>query len=244
MVEGTSSFNMQRYFVDIINNEFVFSEQDIFHISKVMRMKPGDKIEIVNEHKVYVASITSIHPFLIQVIQENNFDSEIGYEVILFLPLLKSEKTELILQKATELGVNKIIFYHSKRSIIHLNQSDFEKKLNRYKMIAKEASEQSHRTYIPEIIGIIELKNIDQYKANINLFAYEAMAGSTSSLEDALKTKQSVSVILGPEGGYDISEVNMIKEKGFIPISLGKRILRVETAAIYALSVISYNLEK
>ena len=236
---------MQRYFVDIdSNSEFVFSKQDIFHISKVMRMKINDQVEVVNNNKVYLVNIDSFSPFKVHIIKENPSESELPVEVRIFLPLLKSDKAELIIQKATELGVTSIIFYLSKRSIIHLNNEDFVRKITRYLSIAKEASEQSHRSVIPDIKGIIFLKDIDKYMLKNNLFAYERLAGSTISLSNALIDKGSYSIIVGPEGGYDDSEVSILLEKGFTPISLGKRILRVETAAIYALSVISYALEK
>lgn len=238
-------FDMQRYFVNIDKNgNFVFTEQDVFHITKVMRCKINDQIEVVYNNHVSVVNIDSLKPLLVHVVSNVDGDTELPTKLRLFLPLLKGDKTELIIQKATEIGVTSIVFYYSKRSIIKLDQKEFEKKLSRYTMIAKEASEQCHRNTIPEIKGIINLVDIKEYQCDNNLLAYELESGSTSSLEKALENNGSYSVILGPEGGYEKSEVDLLIANNFIPISLGKRILRVETAAIYALSVISYTMEK
>ena len=236
---------MQRYFVDIDRNgKIVFTEQDVFHISKVMRFKVDDQIEVVNDSKVYLVNIDSINPLNVHIIKNLECNAELPSKVTLFIPLLKSDKSELIIQKATELGVSSIIFFNSKRSIIKLDDKDFNKKLVRYNAIAKEASEQCHRNIIPSISGVINLSNIDKYMCDTNLFAYEVTHGSTSSLYDSIKNHGSYSIIVGPEGGFDESEAKILLEKKFIPVSLGNRILRVETAAIYSLSVIAFNLEK
>lgn len=236
---------MQRYFVSVNHNDGIsFTEQDIFHITKVMRMKINDEIEIVHDGQVDIFNIDSLSPFKGHVIRENISNSELEKEVTLFLPLLKSDKAELIIQKATEIGVKNIIFYLSKRSIIRLTQADFDKKLNRYLMIAKEASEQSHRNIVPSIFGVIDLSKIDEYMLDINILAYEALAGSTTSFASILDNNKSTSIIVGPEGGFEKSEVDLLVNKGFNAVSLGKRILRVETAAIFALSIIAFNLDK
>jgi len=236
---------MQRYFVnEDKNNCILFNEQDVFHICKVMRNKINDEIEIVLNAKAYVANIDCLNPLRVHIISEKQENSELKVKLCLFVPLLKSDKAELIIQKATEIGVTNIIFYQSKRSIIHLDQTDFEKKKTRYNSIAKEASEQCHRTIIPSIDGIISLSSIDSYKCDNNILAYEMMCGNTSSFDNELTKSGSFSLIVGPEGGFDEGEVNLLVEHGFTPVSLGKRILRVETAAIYGLSVISYTLDK
>lgn len=236
---------MQRYFVNKDKNgKFVFSEQDVFHISKVMRFKINDQLEVVCDGNVSVVNIDSFNPFAVHVVSMVSGSTELTRDITLFIPLLKSDKAELIIQKATEIGVHSIVFYLSRRSIIKLDQKDFEKKLTRYNMIAKEASEQCHRNLIPEISGIISLSDIKKYQCDNNLLAYELENGATTSFEKALKDEGSISVIIGPEGGFEVSEVDLLKENGFKLISLGKRILRVETAAIYALSVISFNIEK
>lgn len=236
---------MQRYFVDKDKNgNFLFTEQDLFHIGKVMRCKVGDKIEVVFNKEVSIVQIDSFNPFSVSLVSRLEKNSEVENHMTLFLPLLKSDKAELIMQKATELGVHSIIFYLSKRSIIKLDQKDFDKKLARYNLIVKEASEQCHRNIIPEIMGVINLVDIKKYQCDNNLLAYELESGNTNSFNDALKNSGSYSIIVGPEGGFDKTEVDVLISNGFTPVSLGKRILRVETAAIYALSVMSYTFEK
>ena len=127
------------------------------------------------------------------------------------------------------------------------SEKEINKKLERYQKIAKEASEQSHRLIVPDILGVYSLSNIPlDLLCNLNLFAYEKKSGNTKDLHTLLeKSHGSISILVGPEGGFSEKEAEMVETKyGFIPISLGKRILRSETAAIYSLSVIGFYLEK
>ena len=149
-----------------------------------------------------------------------------------------------MIQKATELGAKRVVLFQGKRSVVKFSNSDFSRKEARYISIAKEASEQCHREYIPEIKYVKSIKGVKEYLEDINLLAYELEAGKATDIESELKEHKSVSIIIGPEGGFDESEVSFLKELGFKLVSLGKRILRCETAAVYALSVISYLLEK
>ena len=237
---------MQRYFAEINNNNVILSQDDIFHITKVMRGKIGDHIEVVDNstHLVFLAVIESLNPVVIKVQEPINNNAELNKDVTLFFALAKSDKIEFVIQKATELGSKRVILFQGKRSVVKFSNEDFERKVNRYNAIAKEASEQCHRQFIPEIIYVDNLKKIEQYLCDINLFAYELEA-SKSNLIDAIdESAKSVSIIVGPEGGFDDSEAEYLKTLHFKPVSLGKRILRCETAAVYALSVISYLLEK
>ena len=237
---------MQRYFIDLKDHNVIFTQDDIFHITKVMRGKIGDHIEVVDNltHQTFLAVIAELNP-LKAVIQEpilNN--SELDKEVTLFFALAKSDKIEFVIQKATELGAKRVVLFQGKRSVVKFSNDDFNRKLNRYNAIAKEASEQCHRQYIPEIIYIDNLKKIEGYLCDLNLFAYELEANKPNLIEELDKTTKSVSIIIGPEGGFDESEAEYLTSLNFRPVSLGKRILRCETAAVYALSVISYLLEK
>ena len=236
---------MQRYFVSGTVKDLVFSEQDAFHIQKVMRLSRGDEIEVVLDSKVYLAVIDSSSPLKVHIQEEKKEDSELSSHVRLFFPLCKSDKSELVIQKATELGVGSIYFYRAKRSVVKLDNADFNKKLSRYLAIAKEASEQCHRQIIPEIKGVYDIKDIKNELCDLNLLAYELEAGQTNKLEELLNNSRgSISLIVGPEGGFDVKELEELVNMGFHKISLGRRILRVETAAIYGLSVIAFSLEK
>ncbi len=237
---------MQRYFVNIKNNNVILSQDDIFHITKVMRGKIGDHIEVVDKdsHNTFLAVINSINPLQVVVQEPINNNAELDKDVTLFFALAKSDKIEFVIQKATELGAKRIVLFQGKRSVVKFSNDDFNRKLNRYNAIAKEASEQCHRQFIPEIIYIDNLKKIEEDLCDINLFAYELEASKSSLIEELDKTSKSVSIIVGPEGGFDESEAEYLTSLKFKPVSLGKRILRCETAAVYALSVISYLLEK
>ena len=237
---------MQRYFASLVNNEVILKQDDVFHLLKVMRAKPNDKIEVVDEnHHSYLANIESVNPLIIKVVEPILKETELKTDVTLFFALAKSDKNEFVIQKATELGAKRIVLFQGKRSIVKLDKEDFLKKLNRYQSIAKEAAEQCHREYIPEIEYARSIKEISPFLCKENLFAYELDAGKTNSFDDIFKNNyQSISVIIGPEGGFDIEEAEELNKMNFKNISLGKRILRCETAAVYALSVIAFNLEK
>ena len=237
---------MQMYFATINNHDVILKQDDAFHLVKVMRAKINDHIEVVdNNHKAYLAVIESINPLVIKVQEPILKDSELKSEVTIFFGLAKSDKVEFVIQKATELGAKKVVLFQGKRSVVKFSIEDFNRKLPRFNSIAKEAAEQCHREYIPSISYIKSINDIDNDLCELNLFAYEIEAGKTSTLDELLNgTYKSISIIVGPEGGFDDSEATLLLNKGFKAVSLGKRILRCETAAVYALSVISYSLEK
>lgn len=233
---------MQRYFANIIENKVILDDGDVHHLLHVMRMKVGSTIEVVNNNKLYEAYVTSIEPLEIKVINEVKSDVELKQDVTLFFALAKGDKIDFVVQKATELGVKRVILVNTKRCVTTFENKDIEKKLSRFNKIAKEASEQSHRLVVPEILGVINIKDIEKYKSIYNYVAYEKDAGETSKSFAYLDG--SISLFIGPEGGFEESEIKQLNDMGFINVSLGKRILRTETAAAYGLSVISFLLEK
>ena len=237
---------MQRYFSNIDNNFFVhFTSNDEHHILHVMRMKKGDEIEVVSNGKVFLCRIDSTNPLQASVIHEIENDVELKEDVTLLFALTKGDKIDLVLQKATELGVKKVALIESERTVVNYEGKDVDKKLARFSKIMKEASEQSHRIIVPELLGIYNLKNLPkEVFSDINYVAYEKDANDISGAFQGLEKGKSISVLIGPEGGFSEQEINRLVEQGFIRTSLGKRILRAETAAIYALSVIGYLLEK
>ena len=237
---------MQRYFADKKQNKIILGDGDVHHLLHVMRNKKGDEIEVVADYKLYNCIIKSINPLDIETNYEIPLDSELDNQVTLFFALAKGDKIEFVIQKATELGVQKIVLIKTERCVVKLSNEDFLKKSERYNKIAKEASEQSHRLLIPEIVGVVDIKNIpSSLLADTNLLAYEKEAGQTSSFLDKVTKDGSYSIMIGPEGGFSSKEVELLTEKyAFQPVSLGKRILRTETAAVYALSVLGCLLEK
>ena len=233
---------MQRYFAHIVNNNVELSSDDLHHLTHVMRMRVGDFFEVVDNQNLYVCEITSLNPLVVKY-EERVPDEELSAHVTLFFALAKGDKIDLVIQKATELGVHQIILFKSRRCVVNFDNKDISKKISRYQKIAKEASEQCHRLIVPEIKGVIDIKDIPNYKEEVNLLAYEKKAGNTTD-SFKLESPKGVSVVIGSEGGFDNDEAEYLENNGFKTISLGKRILRCETAAIYALSVLAYQLEK
>ena len=233
---------MQRYFSNKLeNNKFILSDADLYHIRTVMRFKDSEKIEVVYESNPYLCKLNiELKNIEIEVVKKlEKKEDKLPY-VVLLIPLLKEPKFDLILQKSTELGVSEIIPVVMSRSIIKLDNEKQEKKLERWNKILKEASEQSFRNDIPlirEIKQIKDLNKIDGLK----------IVCSTSNLKNNIKYVlknnslcDKINVLIGPEGGITDTEEKKLEDMGFIPTSLGNRIMRVETVPIYILSLINY----
>ena len=237
---------MQRYFANKVNENILLGDGDVHHLLHVMRAKKGDEIEAVADNKLYACIIDSLSPLVIKVNHEIPTDSELNEEITLFFALAKGEKIDFVVQKATELGASKVVLLKTERCVVKFDDKNLSHKLERFEKIAKEASEQSHRLRIPEILGVVDIKNIPStLLSDINLVAYEKEAGKTASLITNIKSGKSTSIMIGPEGGFSENEIKLLVERyKYIPVSLGKRILRTETAAVYALSVIGALLEK
>ena len=234
---------MQRYFVKEKDNEkFILENTDIHHIKKVMRCKNNDKIEIVYDKKVYLCNIDNIETLELSIIESYKEDRQSNVELTVAVSLVQEQKFDLILQKLTELGVNKIIPVKTERSIVKIDSLKEEKKKTRWQTICKEASEQSNRVTIPEITNILTLKQLLNQKQQLNLIC--SLNDTTKPLEHYLtKNIKSILFVIGPEGGFAPKEEDFLIENNFKSTSLGKRVLRVETAAIYVASIINYIYE-
>lgn len=237
---------MQRYFATINQDYSVcFTKEDEHHILHVMRMKKNDEIEVVSEQKVFLCRLDEVNPLKVSVIHEIASDVEIKEDITLLFALTKGDKIDLVLQKATELGVKKVALIASERTVVSYENKDTDKKLQRFNKIMKEASEQCHRLIVPELLGIYHLNNLPkEVFSDLNYVAYEKDANDVHHMFEGLQNGKSITVLVGPEGGFSEQEINKLTSQGFIRTSLGKRILRAETAAIYALSVIGYLLER
>ena len=238
---------MQRYFARTIGERVILSDDDVFHLTRVMRARKGDNIEVVSDGMVYLAQVQSVRPLEINLVKKIKENNELSNNVILIASLIKGEKMDLVLQKATELGVSEIVLLQSERSVVKIKKDDKEVKFARFNKILKEAAEQSRRSKIPALYRLIDISGLRTIEADIRLIAYEGMEGSTESFNKVLqniKAKDKIAILIGPEGGFSEKEVNVASHYGFKKISLGRRILRAETASFYALSVISNYLEK
>ena len=234
---------MQRYFTsDYSNNMFTLSLEDTYHITKVMRYKLGEKIEIVYDSKTYISEIVELTPEVkAKMLEEIQEDSEISFNVTLVQSLVKEQKMDYILQKMTELGVNKIIPYQADRSIVKINDK-VNKKIDRWQTILKEASEQSKRTVIPTVSNSISLKELEEIEG----YDYKFIATVNEKQQNLKKVLSKVKkgatmiIVVGPEGGFTCLEENRLMNKGFIPISLGKSVLRTETAGLFFMSAVRF----
>lgn len=233
---------MQRYFAhEKKDNLFILGSDDLYHIRTVMRMKDNDKIYVVYDKTTYICCIDNVKKDIqvrIESVVEN--DSKNRVEVTLFLPLLKEQKMDLVLQKATELGISKIIPMTTSRSIIRLNEGKEDKKLERWRRICKEASEQAHRETIPEVEPIIDIMNVPLLPG-LNLVC--STVEKEKNIKYILQNHRDydrINIVIGPEGGLSEKEEKYLKELGFIPVTLGSNIMRVETVPIFVLSTINY----
>lgn len=241
---------MQRYFVENMEkDEFIIGKEDHHHIKKVMRMKNDDEIICINKKReVYLCQIEDIESGKIRVLSLLNQDCELPVSVTLIYALPKSDKFEFVLQKATELGVDRIVPLKTRRSIIKTDRKTFHKKYERFNKILKEAAEQSYRNHIPKISELIDLKEVKDYLGMHNIVAYEEKAkeNELSLFKQVLSNVHigdTITIIVGCEGGFDEDEIELLEQMGVQACSLGKRILRSETAPLYMLSSISYAIE-
>ena len=236
---------MQRYFASVSDTNIILSKDDSFHLTKVMRAKLGEEILAIDNKELYLGEVVSLNPLVIKnkgVYEEAS--RELEKEVTLFFALAKGDKIDFVIQKATELGASRIILIKTERSIVKISKEDFARKLTRYTSIAKEASEQCERRYIPEILYVDNLKAIPtNLLSEVNYVAYEEDAFNKVNFLD-IEGKKSVSLLIGPEGGLSKEEIIELELQGFIRVSLGKRILRTETAAVVGLAMINMEIEK
>lgn len=229
---------MYRFFgLNVEESNIVLSSEDMHHIVNVLRLG-CEEFEVVFDGFVYRTHIESNKP--LNVIWTNK--TEIipsKTKVFLGLSLIKGDKLELSLQKCTELGVDGFYLFESSRIIAKFSNENANKKIERFNKIVREAAQQSRRTTIPEVQYIGKMTNLFSYKKELNMVAYEnAETASLKNIKDA-KNYDSL-IIIGPEGGFSEEEILLLKDNNFEVVSLGKNILRAETAPIYLASVISF----
>ena len=238
---------MQRYFGRLVERQAILQDDDVFHLTRVMRAKVGEQIEVVEDGVVYLCQISRFRPLTIDVIRRLRENNELPNKVILVAALLKGEKMDLVLQKATELGVDEVVLLETSRTVVKFKKDDREVKMERFNRILKEAAEQSKRNQIPHLYRVIDFNGLHDIEADVKMVAYEEEAGPTTSFNkivESIKPEQTVAILIGPEGGFSDHEILLATKQGFRKVSLGRRILRAETAAFYALSVIANFLEK
>ena len=246
---------MQRYFVNKQANDdrFFIVEEDRHHIVKVMRMQIGDQIICVDpEGKQAVCRLAEItdESVVADVVQWKDEGTELPISITIASGLPKGDKLEWIIQKGTELGAHQFLPFAAKRSVVKWDEKKAAKKIERWQKIAKEAAEQSHRAFMPEIVSPMSFKELltksKDFNYKLAAFEDESRNGETSVFSSTLKKinkGESLLLVFGPEGGLANEEVQLLKEHGFGLCGLGPRILRTETAPLYALAAISYHFE-
>lgn len=248
---------MPKFFVaeeKIKEQEIEIKGKDVNHIKNVLRKKVGDKIIVCNSiiHIDYLCEIRKLDEEKItcNILEKLEANSEANIKVTILQGLPKADKMELIIQKSVELGAYNITPVEMKRCVVKLNEKDKTKKVERWQKIAEVAAKQSGRNIIPKVNEIISIKNICNLcqEYDIVIVAYENEKQNKLRYE-LKKLKQNntdnlkIAILIGPEGGIDESEIDLLKQNGARIITLGNRILRTETVALNVLSIIMYELE-
>ena len=245
---------MYHFFVDksnIIDKTIIIEGQDFNHIKNVLRMREGEEISVGNgeDENEYRCAIDSFEDdrVICKLLFIKEANVELPSKVILYQCLPKADKMEMIIQKCVELGVSEIVPVTSKRCVVKLDDKKASTKIARWQAIAEAAGKQSKRAYIPLIGQVKKFSDAvkDADRTDIKIIPYELSEGmdDTKKVFENIKPGKSVAIFIGPEGGFDESEIDEAVNFGIKPISLGRRILRTETAGMTVLAWIGYKLE-
>ena len=244
---------MHHFFVSpeqIGEKTITITGSDVNHIENVLRMTAGEQITVSSgEDRAYRCEILTMEEDRVEagIMWIEEADTELSSKIYLFQGLPKGDKMEFIIQKAVELGVYEIIPTATRRAVVKLDKKKAESKRKRWQGISESAAKQSRRNLIPAIGPVMSFREAVEYAADLDvkLIPYELAEGmeSTRKRIDAILPGQSIAVFIGPEGGFAPEEVELAAGTGFLPVTLGKRILRTETAGMTVLSVLMYHLE-
>lgn len=244
---------MHRFFIEhsqIQEKRLYVEGADVNHIKNVLRMKHGDQVMISDgEGMQYLCTLEAFESGLVwfEIVDAWKENRELPSKLYLFQGLPKSDKMELIIQKAVELGVYEIVPTATRRAVVKLDKKKEESKRKRWQGIAESAAKQSKRNLIPQVTQVMSFREAVEYAAglDVKLVPYELAEGMDAARQviGSIKPGQSVAVFIGPEGGFAPEEIDYAVEHGFRPITLGRRILRTETAGMTVLSILMYHLE-
>lgn len=245
---------MYQFFVEpgqIQGRRIIITGSDVNHIRNVLRMKPGEEIAVSNgtdgrEYRCGIESFTED-----EVICSLRFVKEDGVElpsrIHLFQGLPKADKMELIVQKAVELGAYEVIPVAARRCVVRLDEKKASSRISRWQGIAEAAAKQSRRGIIPQVHPVMNMREAVAYARTmeVKLIPYELAEnmGHTKEVLEAVKSGTDIAVFIGPEGGFEQEEIELAMAAGIEPVTLGRRILRTETAGLTVLSWLMYHLE-
>ncbi len=242
---------MQQIFVNQnvqINTEAVITGDDVRHLNKVLRMQPGEVIRIsTHEGENYLGEISSIDDSQVVLkILEEVPSTELKQRIYLFQAIPKGDRMETVIEKAVELGVYEIIPVEMKYCVVKLDDKKKKKRIERYQTIAETAAKQSKRSIIPTVHDVMTYKEAVEYarSCDVNLVPYECKEGmaATTAVLAKLPEAETISIMIGPEGGFADEEIDMVSDMDVI--SLGKRILRTDTAAIASMTMVMLACEE
>lgn len=246
---------MYHFFVDpsaIGEGKVKITGADLNHMKNVLRMKTGEAVLISDcTGKDYNCQIESYAEGegILEILSENEDSKELPSRIWLFQGLPKSDKMEVIIQKAVELGAAGVIPVATRNAVVKLDAKKAEAKVRRWQAIAESAAKQSKRSYIPQVGMVMSLKEafsyIEEQKFDLSMIPYELEKGmdGIKQVLGRLAPGQQIAVFIGPEGGFDEEEIKLALKMGVKPVSLGKRILRTETAGPAILALLMMKLE-
>lgn len=246
---------MYQFFVEpsaVQKEHMIITGSDVNHIKNVLRMRSGEKITAVDEVECrkYLCEIKGLEEerILCKIISMEEKNTELSAQIYLFQGLPKGDKMELIIQKAVELGCFEIIPVSCKRCVVKLDEKKQKSKVQRWQSISEAAAKQSGRAIIPHVQEVMQFSEAISYAKDmdVRLIPYEQAVDieETKKLFETVKTGQKIAVFIGPEGGFEEAEIEEAEKAGVVPVTLGRRILRTETAAITVLSWLMYELEE
>lgn len=245
---------MPRFFVNaeqIGENSITVTGTDVNHIRNVLRMSAGDELTVSDGQGMdYFCKIAHIakDEILLDIIDNWHSYVELPAKIYLFQGLPKADKMEWIIQKAVELGVYEIVPVMTRRTVVKLDEKKEFKKLQRWQSIAESAAKQAGRALIPVVSGCMSFEKALRMCNGLDaaLIPYEKAEGMQKAREAvrSLHGCHSIGIFIGPEGGFEESEIETAKAAGAVPMTLGRRILRTETAGLTMLSVLMFELEE
>ena len=244
---------MQHFFVipeQVGETEIYVTGQDVNHMKNVLRMKIGEQVEVSDgNNKKYLCEVSAYEEeqAVLRILEIREADTELKSRLYLFQGLPKNDKMELIVQKAVELGAFEVIPVSMKRCVVKLDAKKAAKKVERWNSISESAAKQAGRSIIPKVSDVVSyreaLERAEQLDVVLVPYELEEGMAETKKLLHQIQPGQSVGIFIGPEGGFEREEVEQAIEAGAHPVTLGRRILRTETAGFTMLSILMFELE-
>jgi len=233
---------MHQFFTDTPLEEggtYIFTKEQAHHARDVARLN-HETIRLVHEGRAFFAeAVEEDGQYIAKILKEDQNIHETPVHTVLAMALIRREKFELVLQKAAELGADEIIPFVSERCVVQKKKEKEDRQKERWNAIVKEASQQCKRNVIPTVSSITDFDQLKEIRADLRLLAYEKRDERTPYISELLDEEvKSVLLVIGPEGGFTEAEAQDLIHSGFKEVSLGSRILRAETAAMYGLAVI------